>query len=290
MTADASVAGEVRERVDASTVVLLARKELRDAVRDRWFWLYAIGFALLSSALVFLALSNENVAIYGGFGRAAASLVTLAQLIVPLMGLSLGARVVATARERGTLRFLLSQPVNRTEVFLGMFAGTALALGVAIAAGFGFTGVMGFFGSASWDPGALGQIALLAWLLAIAMLSVGMLVSVISQRAASALGLALFVWLVLTFLGDLGIMGTAIATRLPVNVLFASVVLNPVEAFRLSAMLVLHGSLDVLGPAGSYAVDSFGDALLWVVVGSLVLWVLVPALAGWWIFDRRVDP
>lgn len=289
MTSPAVGNEDLSERVDWATVLVLARKELRDSVRDRWFWLYAAGFALVAAALVFLGLSNQGVATYGGFGRAAASLVTLAQLIVPLMGLTLGARTVASGRERGTLRFLLSLPVNRTEAFLGMFAGTALALAVAVAAGFGLAGVLGFFGSASWDPMALAWIALLAWLLALAMLSVGMLVSVMSRRASAALGLSLFVWLVLTFLGDLGIMGTAAATRLPVNALFASVVVNPVEAFRLASMITLHGSLDVLGPAGSYAVDTFGDGLLWVVVGAMVLWTAVPVLVAWRVFDRRVD-
>lgn len=290
VTAAALQGEDLREGVDWTTVVVLARKELRDSVRDRWFWLYAAGFALVAAALVFIGLSNQGVATtYGGFGRATASLVTLAQLIVPLMGLTLGARTVASGRERGTLRFLLSLPVNRTEAFLGMFTGTALALAVAVAAGFGAAGVLGFFGSASWDPLALGWIALLAWLLSLTMLSVGMLVSVLSKRASTALGLSLFVWLLLTFLGDLGIMGTAAATRLPVNVLFASVVVNPVEAFRLASMITLHGSLDVLGPAGFYAVDTFGSGLLWVVVGAMVLWAVVPIVIAWLVFDRRVD-
>lgn len=284
-----TAAETARDGLDWGTVVVLARKELRDSIRDRWFWLYAAGFGLVASSLVFLALSNQGVASYGGFGRAAASLVTLAQLIVPLMGLTLGARTIATGRERGTLRFLLSLPVTRSESFLGTLAGTALALFVAVAVGFGLTGVVGYFGSSSWDPLALGWIALLAWLLAVAMLAVGMLVSVASSKASTALGVSLFLWLIFTFLGDLGVMGTAVATRLPVNVLFTSVVVNPVEAFRLAAMITLHGSLDVLGPAGSYAVDTFGGSLLWVVVGSIVLWAVVPAGIAWWLFARKAD-
>jgi len=288
--AGANVSSErLKERIDWGTVVVLARKELRDSIRDRWFWLYAVGFALVASSLVFLALSGQGVASFGGFGRAAASLVTLAQLIVPLMGLTLGARTIASGRERGTLRFLLSLPVSRTESFLGTLCGTALALAVAVAAGFGLTGVIGYFGSTSWDPLALGWIALLAWLLALAMLAVGMLVSAVSQRASTALGISLFIWLIFTFLGDLGVMGTAVATRLPVSVLFLSVVVNPVEAFRLAAMITLHGSLDVLGPAGSYAVDTFGSSLLWVVIGSMVLWAAIPAVLAWWLFTRKAD-
>ncbi len=277
------------ERPEWGTILTIARKELRDAMRDRWFWLYAGAFALLASTLALIALSDDEVAAFGGFGRAAASLVALAQLVIPLMGLTLGARGVAGQRERGTLRLLLSHPISRTEAFLGMYLGSAAALAAAVAAGFGIAGVLGAIRSSSWNPAVLAEIAFFSWVLAVSMLGVGMLVSVLARRVGTALGVALFVWLIFTFLGDLGIMGTAVATQLPVNVLFFSVLANPVEAFRLLAMIVLHGSLDVLGPAGSYAVDRFGDSLGWLVAGALVVWAALPTVAAWQLFRRRVD-
>ena len=91
------------------------------------------------------------------------------------------------------------------------------------------------------------------------------------------------------FLGDLGVMGTAVATNMPVSALFLSAVLNPVEAFRLAALTAFSGSLDVLGPAGQYAVDTFADSLDWMLFVVVSAWVALPAAAAWWRFSHGGD-
>lgn len=285
----APAAPEVKERAELRNVLVVARKELRDAVRDRWFWLYAGGFTILAVALSSFAISEARVVGFGGFGRTAASLVALVQLVVPLMGLTLGARSIASQRERGTLAFLLAHPVSRSEAFLGIFLGSTTAMLAAVAGGFGIAGLVAAIRSATVVASDLVEIALLSWLLAVAMIGVGMLVSVTARRSSAAMGTALFVWLLLVFLGDVGLMGTAVATRLPVNALFFTAVANPVEAFRLSTITALEGSLDVLGPVGSYAVERLGDALRWVVGGIVVVWAVVPTVIAWALFRRGRD-
>ncbi len=133
------------------------------------------------------------------------------------------------------------------------------------------------------------RIAALSWVLAAIMLGIGMLISAFARKAGAALGAAIFVWLTVAFLGDLGLMGTSIATGLPVDVLFLSALLNPAEAFRLASLMGFAGTLDVLGPAGSYAVDQYGDKLDMLLLGTLAAWVILPALAAWWRFAARKD-
>ena len=279
----------VTERAERTLIVAIARKELRDAIRGRWFWLYAVGFATLASVLVSIALPGSQVAGFAGFGRTAASLVALVQLIVPLMGLTLGAQSLAGQTERGTMRFLLSHPVNRTEAFLGTFLGLAGALLAAVAIGFGAAGAFAAVRSSTADVGSFIRIAVLSWVLAAVMLGIGMLISAFASKAGAALGTAVFVWLAVAFLGDLGIMGTAVATGLPVDVLFFSALLNPVEAFRLASLMGFAGSLDVLGPAGSYAIDRFGDGLDLLLFATLAAWAVIPTTLAWWRFTRSKD-
>jgi Cu-processing system permease protein len=279
----------ITERPERALILAIARKELRDAVRGRWFWLYALGFATLAGVLAAVALPGSQVAGYAGFGRTAASLVALVQLIVPLMGLTLGAQSLAGQSERGTLRFLLSHPVNRTEAFLGTYLGLAAALFATAAMGFGAAGVITGLRSSTADAGSFIRIALLSWVLAAIMLGIGMLISALTSKAGAALGTAVFVWLAVAFLGDLGLMGTAIATSLPVDVLFFSALLNPVEAFRLASLMGFAGTLDVLGPAGRYAIDRYGDGLDILLLSTLAVWVVVPTVAAWWRFARKKD-
>ncbi|MBV6509467.1 MAG: putative ABC transporter permease protein NosY [Acidimicrobiales bacterium] len=293
MTAATAPAGidssAVSERVEPRLVGVIALKVLREAVRDRWFWLYCAGFALLAAGITTLALPDTEVVGTGGFGRTAASLVALVQLVVTLMALTLGARSLAGERESGTLRFLLSHPVSRTEVLLGTYLGLGGALLAAVAAGFGVAGLVSSFRSAVVDVGILLKIAGASWLMALVMLGIGMLVSVVVRRTGAAMGAALLIWLGLVFLGDLGIMGTVAATNLPAETLFAVAVANPIEAFRLTAIVSLEGSLDALGPAGTYAVDSFGNSIGWLTLGVLFAWAVAPMVLAWLLFRRKKD-
>ncbi len=277
------------ERPQVGTIVTIARKELRTALHSRWFWLWTAAFVGLAALLVTVALPDTGITGYAGFGRTSASLVTLVQIIVPLMGLTLGAQSIAGQRESGALRFLLSHPVSRTETFWGTFGGLAAALAIAVAGGFGVAGLLTTMRGVQAQPATLLWIALLAWLLAVAMLGVGMLISTFTSTSSAALGTAIFFWLVFVFLGDLGLMGTSAATQMPVNVLFLSALANPIEAFRLAALATFSGSLDVLGPAGSYAIDTLGDALLPAFLITLVLWIAVPATLAWVRFRTRND-
>lgn len=265
----------------------LARKELADAGRNRWLWVYAAGFAVIAAALAFLGVPGAGQAGFGGFGRTAASLVALVQILVPLMALTLGAQTVAGQAERGTLRFVLAHPVGRFEVLAGTAGGLALALWGSVAAGFGAAALAATLGGTSGDPLSLLVLAGLSALLATSMLAVGLAVGASSRRASTAVGGAVLAWILLVFGGDLGIMGTAVATRLPVGVLFFAVAANPVEAFRLAAVPVFGSSLDVLGPAGTYAIDTLGAGATPLAVGVLLVWTLVPVAVAARAFARR---
>ena len=284
-----AVAENVVERAEAGAIVKIARKELKGTVSSRWFWMWVVAFVALAAVLVMVALPSSSIDGQAGFGRTAASLVTLVQIIIPLMGLALGAMSIAGQRESGALRFLMSHPVSRTEAFWGIYLGHVAALGIAAGAGFGVAGLVTALRGVSGGAAPFLWIAITSWILAVAMLGLGMLISTYAAKSASALGSAVFVWLILVFLGDLGLMGTAAATNMPVSALFVSALLNPVEAFRLTAMTALSGSLDALGPAGIYAVDTLGDSLGVALFGVLALWLVAPVLFAWRRFNGKAD-
>lgn len=269
------------------SISLVARKEVRDALRNRWFLLYALSFAALSLALSRLSLGGGSAAGHAGFGRTAASLVNLVLLVVPLMGLTLGAASLASERERGTLGTLLAQPISRLELLLGKYGGLALALAAALALGFGLTAAILVLDGAAIDAAAFGRLVGFTILLALATLATGFLLSAFSRRVGAAMGLALFLWLVLVFLGDLGLMGTAVTLRLEPGTLFAVALLNPLEAFKIAAVGALTGALDVLGPAGAYATRRLGVWLTPALVAVLVAWIALPLSLSALVFQAR---
>lgn len=273
--------------IDIENVFILAQKELRDARRNRWFLLYALAFAGLSLALAWVALSGAGNYGLAGFGRTSASLINLILLIVPLMGLTLGAMGLAGEREQGTLLYMLAQPINQAELLLGKFLGLALALIAALGLGFGLTALLIAANGGGAQIGVYLSLLGLSCLLAVASLSVGLLVSSLTPRGSTAVGIALFLWLILVFFGDLGVMGTALVLRLNVDQLFALAIINPLQLFKIAAVFSLRQNLEVLGPAGVYALRTYGSQLLPLLLGLLAAWALLPFLAAAFFFKRR---
>ncbi len=271
----------------ARLVFVLARKEVRDALRNRWFLLYAVCFAVLSLGLSSVAMAGTGRFGMAGFGRTAASLVNLVLLIVPLMGLTLGAAAISGERERGTLETLLSQPISRSEVLLGKFVGMSAALCGALGAGFGTTAFVLLSRGASSNLAQFVGIFGLSLLLGLSMLSLGFLVSSIARRTTLALGAAIFAWLTLVFLGDLGLMGGAMTLRMTASELLGCALVNPLQVFKMFAVSGMHRSLDLLGPAGLYASQTFGAALPALLSAVLAAWIVVPFGLAWLIFLKR---
>ncbi len=269
-------------------VWLIARKEMRDALRTRWFALGAAGFALLVAGLALLSGAQTAYAGEALFGRTAAGLVNLVLLVIPLLGLTAGALSLAGERERGTLSYLLAQPVDSGQVYLGKYLGLAGALCATVLAGFGLGGVVLAVRGSPLTGAAYGWLALLTVLLALVSLAVGCLISVVADRVVTALGAALFIWLLLVFLGDLGLMATAVVTNLGIRAVFAVSLINPLQVFRAAAVGLLQPSLEVLGPVGAYAGSLLGPALVPAFAALLFIWVITPLGVGYALFYRRL--
>jgi Cu-processing system permease protein len=273
--------------MDLNAIQILAKKELRDSLRNRWFVLYTIIFVALALGLSYLSLSGVGFSGFAGFGRTAASLINLTLLIVPLMALTVGAGSLASESERGTLAYLVAQPLSRLEILAGKYLGLAGALLASLALGFGLAGLLlGLRGSAGDVTIYLAQVAL-AFLLALAALSTGFLISALTERGAAAMGTALFLWLLFVFLGDLGMMGTAIVMQLDITQLFWMALANPLQVFKLAAILNLQSTLELLGPVGMFARREYGDALLPMLLAVLALWIVIPLGLTFWRFSRK---
>jgi Cu-processing system permease protein len=208
-------------------------------------------------------------------------------LIVPLMGLLMGAMSVAGEREHGTLQTVLAQPVVLEEVLLGKFLGLAAALLGTIFFGFGLAALVIARQSGASQVG--GYLVLVAYtsLFALGCLSVGFLISATARRIASAVGVAIFVWLVSVFLGDLGLIGTAVVLQLsPRGLLWLSLA-NPAQVFKLAVLQGIQRNLESLGPGGLYATEVLGDWLPLTLSGLLALWVVVPFSIAVLLLRRR---
>lgn len=273
--------------MDARLVWIVMAKEWRDVRRTRWFGLIAVIFTGLALALSYFGLAGLGTFGVTGFGRTAASLLNLVLLIVPLMGLLMGALSLAAEREQGTLVMLLAQPVTATEVFVGKFLGLAGSLASALLIGFGVSGLVILRYHGWTQVGGYAALAGLTVVLGIAHIAIGLSLSAAARRVAPVLGAALLTWLAIVFISDLGLMGTAMVLKLkPAHLLWLSLA-NPLQAFKLAAIQVIQGNLDFLGAGGVYAASVCGAWLIPLLTLLLGAWTVGPLLLAWVLFQRR---
>ncbi|MFN0135895.1 MAG: ABC transporter permease [Phycisphaerae bacterium] len=270
-----------------SNVLTIARRELRDAICSRWFALYTLAFAGLGLAVSFVSAAGAGGSGLSGYGRTTAGLINLVLLVVPLMALTSGAASIASDRERGMLPYLLAHPVARFELLLGKYFGLSGALLACLSLGLGACSLVLAVKGLRTSPASILWLCGLSFLLALAMLSLGLLISTLARKASVAVGTAIFVWLSLVFVTDLALMAGAIALRMRIETLFRLSLLNPLQVFKMWSLHVIDASLDVLGPAGLYATEEYGTRLHAIFTACILVWIVLPLIGASVALSRR---
>jgi Cu-processing system permease protein len=265
----------------AHGVSALAAWELKAAVRSRWVLGTAIVFAAISLAVTLLGLGSLRGLGLSGVGPASAGLVNLGVLLPPLLGLLLGAGSIAGARERGLLAMMIVQPVSRTSLVAGLFLGLSAALWLTVAAGFGLAALVLAGVAKVTDLAPFGALVAATLAVGTAGVGVGIGISSVSAGRTQALAIAVAVWFVLALGMDLALAGLGPAVHLGSRGLLIAVLLNPLEAGRILALLGADPGAAALGPFGTYLLERFGTTGSTVLLGSAIAaWTLLPLLVA----------
>lgn len=274
--------------MNLKSIITLTQRELLDAFRNKWFLVYSIAFVVLCLGLAMMIVNSAGYTGISGFGRTAAGLINLVLFLAPLMGLTLGAQALSAEREQGTLAYLMAQPVSLAEIFLAKFIGLAIAIGGAVIIGFSLSSLA----IVTWSGGSGVEVFLkllpLTLLLSWATLALGFVISSQSNKTVTALGIGVVAWILLVLLGDLGLMGTSVVVGMSPELLLGLTIINPLEAFRVGAIMQIRGSLELLGPAGLVARDTMGTATTLVLVTVMAVW-LFGGMALAYVLARRKE-
>ena len=274
----------MRERIDWGQVRVIAAKEFRDRIRNRWVLAVALIFALFALAIAYFGASQQGEVGFRSIDVTVASLVSLVIYLVPLIALILGYDAVVGERERGSLELMLSMPITRFEILLGKYLGLAAALTCATVLGFG-AGVLplgaeltvrdgyhyaGFVGSAI--------------LMGLAFLSISMLVSVVALDRVRASGVAIALWFFFVLIFDLLLMGALVMSQGGLgSTMFASLLMfNPADVFRL---MNIFSSEQVQTMYGLATVMPERLTNPGVLLAIMLAWIVIPFWIAHWRFS-----
>lgn len=270
-------------------VIIIASKEIREGLRNRW----VLATTLLLGALA-LTLSFLGSAPTGNVGTdqldvVIVSLSSLTIFLVPLIALLLSHDAIVGEMERGTMLLLLSYPVGRNQVILGKFLGHIAILSFATLLGYGAAAVAlaatgAKIDASSWSAFAAMQTSSI--LLGGVFVAIGYLISALAGERSTAGGIAIGVWLFFVLIYDMALLGTLVAAgghALPTGLLDALLLINPTDAYRL--LNLGSGSAGALSGMGGVAEHSMlGTTTL---LTALALWTAGPLALAAMTFSRR---
>src|SRR5690625_3110048 len=259
-----------------STILIVAQKEFRDGLRNRWVLAISLMLGLLAIGIAYFGAAASGSVGFTSLPTTIVSLSSLAVFLIPLIALLLAYDAVVGEQEQGTLLLLLTYPLQRRQLLLGKFLGHGLILAVATLLGFGVAGLVIAISADTIAPSellqSLGLFILSAILLGWVFIALAYWISSAVQEKSRAAGLALLAWFGFVLVFDLALLallvGSDAATAagwLPYLLL-----LNPADCFRL---LNLTGFEAAQAYSGLMSVASAGIARVELLLVTLLVWI-----------------
>ncbi|MCC2611889.1 ABC transporter permease [Neorhizobium sp. Rsf11] len=272
-----------------TNILIVARKEIQEGLRNRWVLATTLLLAALALTLSFLGSApTGNV----GVNRLDVVIVSLSSLtifLIPLIALLISHDAIVGEAERGTMLLLLSYPLGRSEVMLGKFLGHVSILAFATLFGYGASALGLALTSTgidieSWESFA--SMVASSVLLGAVFIAIGYLVSTQASERSTAGGIAIGIWLFFVLIYDMALLGALVAGQgqaLPSGLLDLLLVANPTDAYRL-LNLSSGGASALSGMGGIVGHTRLSTPVL---VGALGLWTVLPLAVANFIFARR---
>ena len=273
-------------------VLLIAKKEIMDNIRNFWIVLVTAIFILLTLTVSYFGSLGSTG--WNDLGLTVIMMESQVRFLIPILALMLGYAAVVGEIERGSMDLLLSLPVRREEIVIGKYMGLSATLAIPTLLGFGCAGIV--IGVMVGEMNYLEYIIFIlsSILFGMVYLSISFFLSTIFKRRSTAIGGAIFLWFFFSMIlpmivVGIGIMGGAFSNGIentPSWYLALSLV-NPSSAY--SALIDLN--LKPVSPAAaqmsgfSFDYPPFYTSEL--MVSILLAWVVTFVCLSLIVFKRR---
>ena len=271
-------------------VVIIARKEVHQAVRNRWVLASTLLLAGLSLSLTFLGSAPTGTVGVRALDVVIVSLSSLTIFLIPLIALLISHDAIVGDMERGTMLLLLSYPVARWQVLVGKFVGHLAVLAFATCLGYGIAAAALIASGSRIDSdsfAAFGAMIGSSVLLGAVFVAIGYLVSALVRDRGTAAGICIGLWLLFVLIYDMALLGL-LAVDQGRSISSAAVdpmlLLNPTDTYRLFNLTGFANVSTFAGMAGLAQSTTLSATLL---LFTLLLWTAVPLGLAALAFSRR---
>lgn len=239
---------------------------MRDLARNRWGIMYMLFFAILTVGLHYMQAQSAKVAV---------SLLSVCLFLIPLVSSLFGSIYFYNSRE--FVELVLTQPVSRRTVLLGMYIGLAAGLAIGMLVGIGLPSAILGNGTANQWLSLLSLVGIGTFLTLI-FVALSFLIAIIFDDRGKGLAAALGVWLFSALIYDgLVLFAATRFSEYPLEMpLLIATMANPIDLARVT-LLVNTDWAALMGYTGAVFNRFFGTGLGVVVATlSLMVWTFGP--------------
>lgn len=232
-----------------------------DIVQNKVVLIYTIVLLVIS-----LSLFNLETSSFKGM----VSLLNLVLLLIPLLSIIFSTIYIYNSAE--FIELLVSQPLKRKTLWLGLFSGLVLSLSLAFLIGVGLPVLL-------YHADATGLIMILSGLfLTTVFVSIAMFAAGLTRDKAKGIGWAIALWLFFALIFDAIILFLLFQFQdYPLeNVMVIISFLNPIDLSRAQILLQMDISA-LMGYTGAIFREFFGNpAGILLSFAGLLLWITIP--------------
>jgi Cu-processing system permease protein len=256
----------------SAKMIKVAKYVVVDILRNRILIAYTL---LLFTAGFGFFMFNDD------YPKAISSLLTLVLVIVPLISLVFTTTYFFNSYE--FIELLVSQPLKRSNIILGQYAGMSVSFLLSFFTGIGIPVLL-------FSMNAVGLVLLLTgFLLTLVFISLAFLAAVVTRDKAKGIGLALLLWFFFSIIYD-GIVLVILFSfsDYPLErIMLIITALNPIDLSRILVLLKMDISA-LMGYTGAVFQDFFGTSSgMFFAIILLVVWAVWPIWLTVKVFDKK---
>ncbi|HKK46480.1 MAG TPA: ABC transporter permease subunit [Balneolaceae bacterium] len=251
-------------------IIKIFKYEVLDILHSRWLIFYTLFFLLLTEGLFRLG---------GGVTKTSMSMMNVVIIVVPLFCIILGSMYLYNSKE--FIQLLLTQPIQRSSLFWGIYLGLSIPLVISFSVGMGIPYLVHAFRSGQsissfWA--LLGNGILLTFIF----VGISYLVAILFDDRIRGLAMVIGLWLFFAVIYD-GLVLFLIYTfsDYPLEKpIIGFTIFNPIDLARI--LLLLKFDISALMSYTGAVFEQFFGSILGssLSLSALGLWIIIPLTAA----------
>jgi len=260
-----------------NSIIKIIKYQMQDNIRSKW---------IIGCFVFFFAFSYWLISFTGEAAKVIMSLLNIILIIIPLISVVFG--TIYIYNNKNYITFMLTQPINRTSLYSGLYFGLVIPLLLSFLLGVGIPVIL-YYGIFIESFGTLIIVFLTGIFQILVFTSFAFLIATLNEDKLKGLGLSIFIWLFFTAVYDgLILFLLQMFQDYPLEKFALGLTIaNPVDLGRILVILKFDVSA-LMGYTGAVFESFFGNNLgLSVSFLILQIWFVVPFIFGLKMFSKK---